>query len=358
MSSAPSPTPSGWFIVSQVKSNRVVYFTDDPGYRPPSEGDWYFVSHHLGELPPGMTLRNCWSWRFDGSGFSDPGDPTPQGEAASLLAANRKAVHALLRTRIDDMRAPWTPSGALGETLRAAKLAEAQAFLAGGAGTGTFALLEGVAVARAITLAEAAALVVERARSTQQALVASEALRERFACAIDAALTNEELVALRERLIGEVDPARAGTLARPANPMTPGEWDEPLPDAARGAEAARLRTQLREAVNARRRRVHDGYVADETLVKHKAQLAQALLNNDGVPPAGMDFSLLANYAQAHSLKLEDAARLVMGTVTEAEAILRATERDKDRLLARIEAARTLRDFQRLGQDIAALERNA
>lgn len=44
---------------------------------------------------------------------------------------------------------------------------------------------------------------------------------------------------------------------------------------------------------------------------------------------------------------------VPGTVTQAGSVLRQGEREKDRFLARIEAARTLRDFQRTGQDIAA-----
>jgi hypothetical protein len=35
---------SCWIVVTQVKSDRVVYFTDDPGYQPPMEGDWYYCS--------------------------------------------------------------------------------------------------------------------------------------------------------------------------------------------------------------------------------------------------------------------------------------------------------------------------
>jgi len=34
---------STWFVVSQCKSNRVVYFTDDTDYVPPMQGDWYYV---------------------------------------------------------------------------------------------------------------------------------------------------------------------------------------------------------------------------------------------------------------------------------------------------------------------------
>ncbi len=56
------PLLKTWFIVSQVKSHRVVYFTDDPGYTPPTEGDWYYVSPYQGELPQAMSLRNCWGY--------------------------------------------------------------------------------------------------------------------------------------------------------------------------------------------------------------------------------------------------------------------------------------------------------
>jgi hypothetical protein len=358
MSKAPASTAAAasWYIVVQVKSLRVVYFTDDQGYHPPMDGDWYFVSHYLGDLPEGISLRNCWSWRFDGTAFSDPGDPAQEATAESLLASNRRALHGLLKDKIDKMREPWVPAAALGETLRARKLGQARAFLSGGARGDAWPLLEGVAVARAITLREAATLIVERDEATCRALDHTERLRERLACAIDAAGTNDELVALRARLIGELDPAVTEAGVKSPNPMTPEEWDEPLSQARCSAEAARLRAQLREAVNARRRRIHDGYVDNDPLLKHKAKLAQSLLNNEGIPPAGADFSLLSGYAEARNISLEDASRLVMGTVTEAEAILRSSERDKDQFLAAIEAARTLREFHRLGQEIAALGR--
>lgn len=108
---------------------------------------------------------------------------------------------------------------------------------------------------------------------------------------------------------------------------------------------------MRHVVNARRNRVHQGYDGDETLLRHKARLAQALLNNDDRKPDGMDFKLLQVFADAHAMSLVEAARLVLGTLNEAESILMGTEMIKDRLRARIEAVATLRDVQRVSKNL-------
>lgn len=358
LESSSADASPGWYVVSQVKSERVVYFTDDPNYRPAMEGDWYFVSHHRGPLPDGMTLRNCWGWRFNGNAFAHARDPDERSTARALVDANRQALHTLLQARIDAMRRPWAPSCQLGETLRAAKLAEARAFLAAPiaatADADAYPLLDGIAAARRLTLREAAQLVQHRDETTRGALVASERLRESFAVAIDAALTNDDLVALRVRLIDDLAAAGAPALPAPPLPMTPEQWDQPVAEMERAHETASLRAQLRDAINARRRRVHDGYIDNDPLMKHKAKLAQAVLNNDGIAPADTDVTLLANFAAPRHLRLEDAARLVLGTVTEAESILRVSEREKDRLLARIDAASTLREFHRLREEIGAV----
>lgn len=354
-STSTAATHPGWFIVSQVKSNRVIYFTDDQGYVPAMDGDWYFVSHYLGELPADMTLKNCWSWRFDGDTLRSAGDPAEAGSDASLMKSNRKALHAMLRDIVNELRKPWAPTCALGESLRAAKLLEARALLDGTPdrpAPAALPLLEGLAAARNVTLAEAAALVVERHAATQAGLLASEALRERFAYAIDSALTQADLAAVRKQMIAQAEGQQPPVLPRGPQPMSLRELDAPLDAQARALEAARLRTQLRNAVNALRRRVHDGFDQDDGLLKHKAKLAQSVLNNDGKAGAAAS-SLLADYANSRGLSLEDAARLVIGTVTEADRILRSTERQKDRFLARIEQARSLREFQQVGKELHA-----
>jgi hypothetical protein len=81
----------------------VVYFTDDPDYTPPTEGDWYYVSPYQGELPQAMSLRNCWGWRFNGMEFvrCPRRQKKPADTAQTLLASNKEALHKLLRDKID-----------------------------------------------------------------------------------------------------------------------------------------------------------------------------------------------------------------------------------------------------------------
>ena len=82
-------------IVTQVKSNRVVYFTDDADYLPPTDGDWYYVSSTLGDLPKGMSLRNCWRWRFNGGVFTDAGAAARGAQPAALaLLGNFYVFHS------------------------------------------------------------------------------------------------------------------------------------------------------------------------------------------------------------------------------------------------------------------------
>ena len=355
-SAASAPAHPGWFIVSQVKVHRIIYFTDDVDYQPPIDGDWFFVTHYLGELPPGMTLKNCWSWRCDGQQIRSAEDPLPEAAPLRLMESNRKALHALLRDLVDELRKPWAPSCALGETLRAAKLGEARAYLQGaksGAPSTETPLLQGLAAARGTTLAEAAELVLDRHRATLDAVVASEALRERFHAAIELAVTNADLTELRRQLLSQLDVRQLRALPPTPAAMAAADLQAALDGPTRDIEVARLQTQLRYAINTLRSRIDRGYDHDDGLMKHKAKMAQAVLNNDGNAPAGQDVSLLSNLAAARNLSLADAARLVLGGVTEAESILRRTEREKDRFLARIDAAHTLQDFNTVSQELRA-----
>ena len=159
-------------------------------------------------------------------------------------------------------------------------------------------LLQGLAAARGITLPEAASLVLERHQATQEALVASEALRERCRHAIDRALTNAELAHWREQLLRHLDaPALAGLPAAPV-PTTPADLQAELAVPAREIEVARLQAQLRYAVNTLRGRIDGGFDQNDGLMKHKAKMAQAVLNNDGKAPAGLDVAMLSNLASA------------------------------------------------------------
>lgn len=358
MSRALSPSAS-WYVVTQVKADRVVYFTDDPAYHPPSEGDWYFVSQHDGDLPAAMTLRNCWGWRYRHGSFTDVREPDETARLASLLESNRRALLDLLRDKIDRAREPWAPECLLGPELRALKLQQARDYLAHPAlaerAVDAFELLAGVASTQRVTMAEAARALLDRDAAMRRALVETELLREQWSRDIRDAATQDELVVLRRRLLEELLPAAVPAAALPRNPMTPQEWDEPLSPSHRAHETARMKARLREMVNVQRQRVHHGYQENETLMRHKAKLAQELLNNGGEKAAGQDYTLLEGMAVAHGLSLPDAARLAMGTISDAETILRSSELLKDRLSARIERIQTLRDIQQVE---AALEEAA
>jgi hypothetical protein len=118
-----------WVIVTQVKSLRVVYFTDDPSYQPPTENDHYYYSVHLGELPAEITLRNCWGWKFNGQRFLDVHEAPKVTAEEATLVANRKALMQLLVEKINLIRAPFLPACRAGDQVRKLKLQEAHRFL-------------------------------------------------------------------------------------------------------------------------------------------------------------------------------------------------------------------------------------
>ena len=110
-----------WLIVSQYRSDRVVYFTDDPDFDVPGNADWCYVSPYVGALPEGMTLRNCWSWRYRGMVFiderkapaPDPAQDAPERSASLDRATSRAASWAIgvpsttpRRPRRDASRSP------------------------------------------------------------------------------------------------------------------------------------------------------------------------------------------------------------------------------------------------------------
>ncbi len=137
-------------VVAQVKSFRVVYFTTDPDYVAPQDGDWYYVSSYSGPLPPQMTLRNCWGWRFNGGVFTDAREDNQQPAHEALLENNRRALLRILQDKIDQLRKPYQPACLLGHEIRQYKHAEARAFVSDG-GLSTYPFLEGVAVAHSFS---------------------------------------------------------------------------------------------------------------------------------------------------------------------------------------------------------------
>ncbi|SDG96138.1 hypothetical protein [Propionivibrio dicarboxylicus] len=337
-------------IVSQVKSNRVVYFTDDPDYRPPTDDDWYYVSGYAGALPEAMTLRNCWGWRFNGGVFIDAREAPRQSAAEALLEANRKALMRILHEKIGAVRKPFLSSCAYGDVVRQAKHREACEFLAQperpsiGA---SFKMLEAVAVARNCTMLEAARLVAAKAEETERVLLESERFREQMSQAIANARDEKTLLQLREWLLDKVYPELTKEFKYRIDNTEPIDLDAPVADTHRLHEIARLKVKLREAINRKREPLGSGYCGNEEIRRHKAMLAQSLLDNDGRPCDGVDYDALSIYAEARGLSLFDAARLLVGSVAEGRELLLQTEQIKDRILARIDAIKTLRDIQDL-----------
>lgn len=336
-----------WIIVSQVKSHRVVYFTDDPDYQPATEGDWYYCSAYQGALPPGMTLRNCWGWRFNGGTFADARERNAVSGQERLLEANRTALQRLLREKVDAVRAPFLPDCAHGAAMRERKLAEARRYLGEPerASATAYPLLASLAVARNISVLEAARLIEAKAEETERVLAESERFREQLKHAIAAASTQAELLQLREWLLDKVYPALSEKFAYAVQDTEPPDLDSPVAETHRRHEIARLKAQLREAINRQRESLHSGYIGNDDMRKQKARLAQALLALPQGHLADHDAGPVGAYAQARRVGLEDACLQLVGAMNRDAELLARTEKLKDEWLARIDAIRTLRDVR-------------
>lgn len=353
--------PQPWLIVTQVKSNRVVYYTDDPAYQPPMEGDWYYCSLHDGPLPPAMTLRNCWGWRFNGGVFSDARpDPAPSA-AEALIDSNRKALLALLKEKIDAIRAPFRPRCRDGDALRQAKLAEARAFLHPAAQAGarpSWPLLEAVAVARHISIEAAARLVLRKHEETWCVLHETERFREQFTVALLDAGSQAQLHELRAWLLDRVYPELSRNLRFAVPNTEPPQPEAPLDDIRRVHEVARLKVQLRDSINRQRASLHSDYIQNDAMRRHKARLAQKLLAHPSGPHDEEEMTPLAAYAAARQLDLPEAAHLLLQSMAQADALLLRTEAMRDRMLARIDAIACERDIAALDLELAELDRQA
>jgi hypothetical protein len=352
---AAEPVTESWFIVTQVKCNRIVYFTSDPTYHPPMDGDWYFITHHVGSLPAGMTLANCWGWRFNGGTFADAREAVAPEPHEALLESNRRALLSLLKQKVDQVRTPWSATCAMGDVVRRSKLDEAKRYLASTAADtpgDAFELLRSVATAQRITMPEAAELIVSRDREMSHALVHSEQVREHYTRVIRAASTPEELMQIRRDLLNEhwQAPIKATPVSPPMNPVN---WHAPLDPLQRANEVAHLQTLLRQIINRRRSRAHSDYVGHALLLQHKASLARQVLSGHARTD-DTDHRLLESYATARRLNIEDAARLMLGTADEAQQILVRTEILKDRMLARIEGIETLSDVRDVALELDTL----
>ncbi len=361
-----------WVIVSQVKSHRVVYFTDDPSYQPPMDADWYYCSPYSGGLPTGMTLRNCWGWRFNGAVFTDAREPEKKSAEDSLLESNRKALLKLLGEKINAIREPFLPSCQGGDAVRQSKLREAKAYqllqaspapdnlpLNTGAQAGAgvddaYSLLHAVATARNISLLQAADLIIAKAQETQRVMLETERFRESLTQAIQISSTQAQLNQTRSWLLDQIYPALSREFKFHVDQIEPIALDKPLGQTHRVHEIARLKAQLREAINAQRAALRSDYIQNDEIRKHKAQLARAVLHNGGTAPQGIDATVLQDYAQARQLSLGDAAQAIVNSMAAAAEVLARTEAHKDRMLARIDALKSMADVRDISAEIKQL----
>ncbi len=344
-----------YMIVSQVKSNRVVYFTDDPEYTPSMEGDWYYVSSFLGELPPQITLRNCWRWRFRGGIFIDAGkDQSADQTKQALIDHNRSALQKILEEKINLVRAPHASACAMGDLVRQKKLAEANAFLANPAQSASYPLVEAAALARNLSMQEAAQLIVAQAAQTDKMLLDTEAVREKFRYAIQQAATEEALLDLREELLNAVFPELTANFKFKTEHTQPPKLDAPLPATQLLHEKVRLQVQLRERINKIRSAHVSQYVLDDVVLKRKARIAEAIVGNGGVIPEKLNPGLLAPYAKARDMSLAEAAKALLSELSQTGKIVIQTEQIKEALLKQIGAIATLRDVRSVAKDIDKL----
>lgn len=351
-----------WFVVSQVKSHRVVYFTDDPNYTPPTEGDWYYVSPYQGELPKGISLRNCWGWRFNGMEFTDAREDKKPGSAQALLSSNKEALHKLLRDKIDVLRKPLMPRSAMGHATRTRRLEEARAILSckpgesGGAADEIqgWELLPASAAARGISLQAMARRTVDAYRDEMRVLLETEVLRDAMAVAIDAATDQEELMAVRHRLMNEIAPQTDEKFKAKPEHTTPRQFAaQPVPEQLE-QERLRLGVQLRLKINTLRREYVSDYLLDDMVLKHKGRIAQEVLAHGGQMPQNIDAAVLISHAAGRGQTLAQAATEVLAEMDEAARVLLDTEQLKDAILARIATVNSFAEIEMISKAIHRL----
>ena len=347
------PAQCRWLVVSQVKSYRVVYFTDDPEYVPPMHGDWYYVSPHQGDMPKGMTLRNCWRWRFDGHAFVDASEAKPKSQEAALLHSNKEALHKLLRQKIDAIRKPFAPSSLMGEQIRKAKLAEAKAMMHDGSAPPLSGYLLAAAAANASTLQSMATRIIQQDEAQQAMLIETEGLRENLAFAISSATTQPQLIALRQRLMTDLTP-ELNAAVKPKH-TTPGKHKAEPSEVELEQEKIRLRIQLREKINDLRRPYLSQYLLDDVVLKRKGQIAKAVISSGGIVPAGLDATVLISHAASRGQTLLAAANDVLTEMDEIAGVLVETEQMKDALLSKIGVLKSFAEIERLSKVVRAMK---
>lgn len=346
------PRANSHVVVTQVKSFRVIYFTTDENYSPPAEEDWCFASSYQGELPTGMTLQNCWAWRFNGNAFVYAGDAKVKDGRESLLNANKKALHRILNEKIHRIRKPYEPSNAYGYEIRARKLKEAQSFI-DGKEDASCDFLQATAQARNISVPDVASLVVERAKQEKQMLVSTERVRERMALLIDQADSDERLLGLRSVLLEDVYPELSREFKYRPVDTTPVNAEAPLPRHAVVQERARLTAGLREAINQIRQGGHP-YAYDDHVWQHKARIAAQYMQAGDSAAATKANPLLESVSRATGMSVTEVAQFWLSQLGLWSRKLIETELAAHDIEAKIGIATSSDDFSAIEKMVGAM----
>ncbi|MBB3211651.1 hypothetical protein FHW67_000899 [Herbaspirillum sp. Sphag1AN] len=340
-----------YVVLTQVKSYRVVYFTTDPQYVPPMEGDWYFASTYQGVLPQGMTLQNCWAWRFNGNTFVHAGDQARKNKTEEIIETNKRALKNILRDKIQRLREPYLPSDSFGYELRARKRQEAKLFLEQPDAEATYPYLEATAVARNLTMHDAARLILWRAEKTEKVMISTERVRERFSLLVEQADSQEKLLTLRSMLLEELYPELSKEFRYNISNTIPMDHQTPLSEQALVHEKSRLRAMLLECINELRGRGDNRYLQNEKIVIYKAKLAKIIKSRDAPSENKLDVKFLDEIAIMWGKDRGDLAKLWMEDLINNENLLLESEKEKENFMYLISKINCLSDVRRIEENI-------
>ena len=90
------------------------------------------------------------------------------------------------------------------------------------------------------------------------------------------------------------------------------------------------------------------------IVKHKGQIASAVIAAGGAVPGGLGATLLVSHAASRNQTLLAAARDVLTEMNDTASVLLETEQMKDALLARIAGTQRFKDIENASRAISAL----
>ncbi len=346
-----------WTIVSQVKTYRVVYFTDDEEYAPTVEGNSYYVSLYVGELPKGMTLRNCFYWLFNGSSFIEVGYIQPKSTSEDLIEQNRNALIAILREKIAALQKPYCPSSVLGYLARQRKLAEAQYLISSDDSEKDYPYLMNAAAKQRLTIRETANLILAKKTEFETMLMRTECLRERFTWEIQTATSDADLVAVSKRLQEEIKLDIKADFVVEFRQLKPQEQLEIPEPVELSCERRRLEIQLCDRINNLRRNLISGYLLDDIVFQHISRLAQAVVSvNSNFEQLlnELDIMPLLDYAVNHDQTLLEAAENFLSEVDKRAKILLETEQMKNSMRSRIANIQSFQDIETTSNIIQAL----